>query len=335
MSDTTMTQMSIRGALTEPWNCEVIWGLANSRANVLQRAGMTRLTADMGQYSAYASLAPTLKVVQQFYTCNGVPIEEDNTLNFSDIKELRTATEKERVNFEVRYTTARINFDRENRFYAGVGFDGGKWLTADLPARRDYEAYTAKAKLGQISSGDFGISSETGYFCKKVVNWESTFTANSSIKEYPWPEIRLADLYLMYAEALNEVKGPVADVHKYLNLIRERAGLKSVEESWTKYSTNPEKPKTKDGMREIIHRERLIELAFEGSRFWDLRRWKKAATELNKPITGWTINQKEDIDYYQIRTIFNQKFVSPRDYLWPLRLSELSVNENLVQNPGW
>ena len=234
MSDTTMTQMSIRGALTEPWNCEVIWGLANSRANVLQRAGMTRLTADMGQYSAYASLAPTLKVVQQFYTCNGVPIEEDNTLNFSDIKELRTATEKERVNFEVRYTTARINFDRENRFYAGVGFDGGKWLTADLPARRDYEAYTAKAKLGQISSGDFGISSETGYFCKKVVNWESTFTANSSIKEYPWPEIRLADLYLMYAEALNEVKGPVADVHKYLNLIRERAGLKSVEESWTK-----------------------------------------------------------------------------------------------------
>ena len=48
MSDTTMTQMSIRGALTEPWNCEVIWGLANSRANVLQRAGMTRLTADMG-----------------------------------------------------------------------------------------------------------------------------------------------------------------------------------------------------------------------------------------------------------------------------------------------
>ena len=68
------------------------------------------------------------------------------------------------------------------------------------------------------------------------MNWESTFTANSSIKEYPWPEIRLADLYLMYAEALNEVKGPVADVHKYLNLIRERAGLKSVEESWTKYS---------------------------------------------------------------------------------------------------
>ena len=336
MSDTTMTQMSIRGSVTERWNSEVVWGLSNSRANTMQQAGQPLLHADMGPSSAYASLAPTLKVVEQFYTHNGVPIDEDKTLDFRDIKRLRIATAAERVNFQVMYESARINFDRENRFYASTGFDGGKWLTADLPARKDYEAYTVKAKLGQISSGSvMGLFSETGYYAKKVVNWESTFAANSSIREYPWPEIRLAEVYLMYAEALNETSGPTADVHKYLDLIRKRAGLESVANAWQKYSTNPLKPTTKDGMRALIRRERLIELAFEGIRFWDLRRWKESVKEINTPVKGWDINQKDASAYYQVRTIFQQKFIAPRDYLWPIRLSELTVNPNLIQNPGW
>ncbi|WP_433903643.1 RagB/SusD family nutrient uptake outer membrane protein [Sphingobacterium puteale] len=336
MTDTTMIQMSIRGAVTERWNDEVVWGLSNSRANTLQRAAQPLLHADMGVNSAYASLAPTLKVVQQFYSDHGVPIEEDKTKDFSQISQLRIATNGERVNFETRYETARLNFDRENRFYASIGFDGGKWLTSDLPARKDYEAYTVKAKMGQISAGSaFGLFSETGYYAKKLVNWESRFAANASIWEYPWPEIRLADLYLMYAEALNETSGPVSDVHKYLDLIRQRAGLESVTDSWQKYSKNPAKPTTKDGMRAIIRRERLIELAFEGSRFWDLRRWKESARELNGPVRGWDVSQKDAIPYYQVRTIFQQRFIAPRDYLWPIRLDEMTVNDNLVQNPGW
>ncbi len=264
MSENTMTQMSIRGAITERWNDEVIWGLSNSRANTLQRAGQPLLYADMSINAAYASLAAPLKIVRQFYTKNGVPIEEDKTQDFSEISNLRMAAPEESVNFEVRYKTARINFDRENRFYADLGFDGGKWLTADLPARKDLEAYVVKAKMGQISAGSaFGLYSETGYFTKKLVNWESRFAANTSVREYPWPEIRLADVYLMYAEALNEVSGPVPDVHRYLNLIRARAGLEPVADAWQKYSTNPAKPNTKEGMRAIIRRERLIEMAFE------------------------------------------------------------------------
>ncbi|OJV40814.1 MAG: hypothetical protein BGO29_14675 [Bacteroidales bacterium 36-12] len=335
MSDATMIQMGVRGAVTEKWNEEVIWANSYSLATRLQEAAMPILTSAMTA-RAYNSLAPTLKAVQTFYTYNGVPIDEDKTLDFNNIKELRTATIEERVNFEVRYETARINFDRENRFYASIGFDGGKWLTQDLPARVDYEAYVVKAKRGQISAGAaMGLFSETGYYVKKLVNWESQFASNTSLKTYPWPEIRLADVYLMYAEALNEVSGPVEDVHKYLDLIRERAGLKSVTESWTNYSKNPAKPTTKEGMREIIRQERLIELAFEGNRFWDLRRWKKAAEELNSPVLGWNISQKDALDYYQIRTVFQQKFIAPRDYLWPIRTAEMTVNSNLIQNPGW
>lgn len=336
MTDTTMIQMSIRGAVTERWNDEVVWGLSNSRANTLQRAGQPLLHADMSINAGYASLAAPLKIVQQFYSNKGVPIEEDKTQDFSEINKLRIATHKERVNFGERYETARINFDRENRFYANLGFDGGRWLTADLPARRDYEAYVVKAKVGQISAGSaFGLYSETGYFTKKVVNWESRFAANTSLREYPWPEIRLADVYLMYAEALNEVSGPVPEVHRYLNLIRARAGLEPVADAWQKYSTNPAKPTTKEGMRAIVRRERLIEMAFEGSRFWDLRRWKESARELNGPVLGWDINQKDAVAYYQVRTIYQQRFIAPRDYFWPIRLAEMTVNVNLVQNPGW
>ncbi|WP_029906877.1 RagB/SusD family nutrient uptake outer membrane protein [Prevotella sp. 10(H)] len=337
MTDTTMIQMSIRGAVTERWNDEVVWGLSDRRADGIQRDAQAHLSKDWGSGEAHGYLAPTLKIIQQFYTSNGVPITEDKFLNFNDIGRLRTATNAERVNFEVRYETARINFDRENRFYASVGFDGGKWLTADLAAQIDYEALVVKGKKGQISSGEIlGFNSQTGYYPKKLVNWESVFKANSTgIRQYPWPEVRLADIYLMYAEALNEIQGPVEDVHKYLDLIRKRAGLESVADSWKKYSTNPAKPTTKEGMREIIRQERLIELCFEGHRFWDLRRWKKAAEVLNAPVTGWDVTQKDAPAYYQVVTYYQQKFVAPRDYLWPIRIDELSVNLNLVQNPGW
>ena len=88
-------------------------------------------------------------------------------------------------------------------------------------------------------------------------------------------------------------------------------------------------------MREIIHHERLIELSFEGQRFWDLRRWKKAAEELNKPIQGWNFNGIEEDEYYQIQTLELQRFVAPRDYLWPISENTLLQNPNLEQNPGW
>lgn len=337
LSETSLIQMSIRHAVCERWNKEIVWGLSDSRATTMQNYCMPRLTNEMTLTLCYAALAPTLKIAQQFYTKNGVPIEEDKTLDFSTINELRTATDDEVYNFDVRFETARLNFDRENRFYACMGFDGGKWLMSDIASRNDAEAYVVKAKKNQLAAGNpLGLHSESGYFIKKLVHWDSSFTnTNNAIKEYPWPAIRLADVYLMYAEALNEWQGPVDDVHEYVNRVRKRAGLESVAYSGTNFSKNPAKPTTKEGMREIIRRERLNELCFEGSRLWDLRRWKTAATELNNPITGWDINQTEAIDYYQVRTLFQQKFVIPRDYLWPIKDYQLTVNPALRQNPGW
>ena len=89
--------------------------------------------------------------------------------------------------------------------------------------------------------------------------------------------IRLTDLYLLYCEAINEAEGPngahSADLFKYLDAIRERAGIPGVKKSWDEFSNNPGYYNTQPGMREILHRERQNELVFESQRFWDIRRW--------------------------------------------------------------
>lgn len=187
-----------------------------------------------------------------------------------------------------------MNFDREPRFYADLAFDRSSWLLYNISSQSDQEPFYVNARSGETANGVVqSMYSVTGYFVKKLVHWESTFVQNGQIKQYPWPEIRLADLYLMYAEALNESKkAPDDEVYYYIDEVRHRAGLDGVKKSWQDHSTNPSKPATKVGMREIIQRERTIELAFEGHRFWDLRRWKTANEELNRPIQGWDINQK-------------------------------------------
>jgi len=155
------------------------------------------------------------------------------------------------------------------------------------------------------------------------------------VQAYPFPVIRLADLYLYCAEALNEAYGPSAEAFHWIDLVRARAGIPSVESSWTSsYAKNPGKHTTKEGFREIIQKERLIEMAFEGTRYWDLLRWKKAETVMNQPVRGWSVSQVETIQYYQPVVLYNQSF-KKKNYLWPLAERALIINNNLVQNPGW
>ena len=127
----------------------------------------------------------------------------------------------------------------------------------------------------------------------------------------------------------------INEVFEYLDRVRDRAGLDGVQESWANFSSNPNKPNSKEGLRAIIHQERNIEMAFEGSRFWDIRRWKEASREFNEPIRGWNVFGEDEASYYQVRTVFQQRFVSPRDYFWPLAENTLLQNSNLVQNLGW
>ena len=340
LSAETKTQLSIRNAVTQRWGDEHVWALSNSYMN---NEFMGMPPTERGTNSNRGQLrglwAAPLKIAKMFYTKNGVPIEEDATLNFGNYLEVRRATAAERFNIEPNYETARLNFDREPRFYASLGFDGGIWYMKDGNANgSDINTFYVNSKNSQKAGyGDFMNFNETGYFIKKLVHWESTTRGTSAPvwKQYPWPEIRLADLYLLYAEALNEVEPASSTAIVYLDRIRSRAGLKGVVESWTNYSTNPSKYASQNGLREIIQRERLIELAFESQRFWDLRRWKLAAEKLNEDITGMNIFGKTTQSYNSERVIFNQKFIAPRDYFWPIGNFDTRRNLKLVENPGW
>ncbi|MDR8392778.1 RagB/SusD family nutrient uptake outer membrane protein [Aliifodinibius sp. S!AR15-10] len=339
LSDTTITKLSIRQAVSERWNPEVIWGLSNSTTWDLQRNAMVPLDPEHNHNNARKIFSAPIKIARMFYSENGVPMDEDKTLTYSrdNESELRTADASESYNIEEGFETARLNFDREYRFYANLGFDGSTFYKYDSPSNSDENTWVIRAKFGDYSGSSHSFHNNvTGYYIKKLVDWNQTTSSSGvSYKEYAWPQLRLADLYLMYAEAMNEAYGPSAEVYEYLDRIRARAGLDGVVESWKNYSVNPDKPNTQEGLREIIQRERMVELSFEGKRFWDLRRWKRAADELNNPITGWNVKGQNAVSYYQKTTVYQQTFVAPRDYLWPIDQTTMIRNPALIQNPGW
>lgn len=335
----TILAMQVRGAVTERWNKEIIWGESNFNPDALQRVCFPAWNPNHNSGGIGKSYAPTLQVVEQFYTSNGVPIEEDRDWEGVDPMGIRTGDASHKFYIKEGYQTVNLHFNREARFYGSVTFDGGTFYGNGRISTDDNMWHTPMR--GADPGGGVAPTerySSTGYLCKKLVHYLSSVPeANSSITtyRYAFPIIRLADLYLMYAEALNEVKSsPDEEVYEYVDLVRARTGLKGVVESWQDHSNVPDKPASKEGMREIIRRERLNELAFEGSRFWDLRRWKLSEEYMNRPIRGLNIRGENPADFYQVREIYRPTF-GKKDYLWPIRLRVLLKNTNLVQNLGW
>ncbi|MGY0036735.1 RagB/SusD family nutrient uptake outer membrane protein [Pedobacter sp. NJ-S-72] len=339
LSATTMTQMSIRSSMSEKWNNELIWGLTANN-NINSNSFFQSMCAgeydfnnlDPSKTANRPLLGPTLKMAKMFYTKNGVPIDEDKTLDFTNTAELRVANHDERFNIKEGETTARLNFDREPRYYADLGFDRCVWYMKNSPSKSDENTFWLMARGNELSRA--AAVPIAGYYMKKALNWEYEWSSGT-YTNYAWPEMRLADLYLLYAESLNEAKGPVTEVYMIVNRIRTRAGLPTVQDSWANFSVNPTKYTTRDGMRSIIQRERAVELCFEGSRYWDLVRWKLAGQELNGNVKGWSITEHDPELYYRELSIYSRQFVVPRDYLWPIKEYDLLVNQNLVQNPNW
>lgn len=340
LTDSTMTQMNIRNAVCEKWNSEVIWANTNSMSGGIQVASTPRGLDMTSNSGPQGSMAPPLKIVEMFYSDNGVPIQEDEEWDYNSRFNVMEPKKSEAVYLKEGYLTAKMNFHREPRYYADLGFDGGIWYGGGHYDDKGSDLLYVSCKRGQPAAAiNLASYSSTGYWTKKLVHFQSVIGSGNTYttENYPWPVIRLADLYLLYAEALNETADSEtnrAEALEYVDMIRERAGLQSVRVSWLNHSNNPRKPETQAGLREIIRQERAIELAFEGQRFWDLRRWKTAIEALNNPITGWDLDQETAEGYYRERLIYEQTFTT-RDYLWPINEECILANSNLVQNPGW
>jgi hypothetical protein len=222
------------------------------------------------------------------------------------------------------------------RFYANMAITGGYW-----------RAHTELIYTQMVAGGEGGFNGSISmyeYFCtgigvKKFVHPESKSNAWQRMIRYPYPIIRMADLYLMKAEALNEyLDAPNDEVYQAVDKVRLNAGLRGVKETWsdasivrTRYLNKHE---TKAGMKDIIMRERSIELAFEGIRFWDMHRHKRAVSEFSSPILGWSSDKYVIRDFFVLKTWQARRF-TVKDYLWPISLSEINKNANLIQNPGW
>jgi hypothetical protein len=343
MSDTTFLELTLRNTITARFNNELIWAIGNNGTSEMHQVANPALTNYHFQNQlpwTQGMHNPTLDVAEQFYTKNGVPIDEDKTYDYNNRYQVNVAPADHFYYISPNFRTAYLNFYREPRFYAWLGFDGGKWF--NLEATNDKNAFVVRNKAAEIGGKNQNYFCVTGYFTKKLINYKLVMTQasnTSSTVSYPFPIIRLADLYLLYAEVLNECKEtPDAEVYQYIQLVRNKAGLDkgtgNLQQTWATYSKEPDKPTTKRGMREIIHRERLIELAFEGQRFYDLRRWRLSFEYLNRPIRGWNVSGRTEEDYYQVTHLYFRKFMT-KDYFWPIKTSDLYVNNKLIQSPYW
>lgn len=336
LTDSLKKVLTIQNAVTEKWelNPELIWAV--NPEFQYQGYCTPRMTSKsvVNIFSNPSTFAVPIATEELFYSDNGVPINEDKTWDYTNRYSIQTGDENSRFYIKNGYQTVKAHFGREPRFYANLAFDGGIWYGNGVLDQNNPLYVQARGNSSMAGPKDLQTINITGYWPKKLVNYLSVYDDGFQSIHFRMPKMRLAGLYLLYAEALNELNGPGADVLKYVDKVRTRAGLQGVQQAWGSYSKNANKFSTKAGMREIIHQERRIELCFEAQSGWDLRRWKELQAVLSKPLQGWNIYEPDAVNYYRPRNLINPVF-GLRDYLWPIKDNDLVINPNLVQNPFW
>ncbi|MBT1689458.1 RagB/SusD family nutrient uptake outer membrane protein [Dawidia soli] len=237
--------------------------------------------------------------------------------------------------------------NRDPRFYHDIVFDGFKYVNAAMPSDMEYLRYAGLHTNGTMRAATNG--SRTGYFIQKLV----PHTANKYDGAYNWsgnlhvylPYMRLADIYLMYAEACAAFEGATGKSTNFtktaedaINTLRDRVGAGHVHASYTG-----------DRARFIdeVRRERAVELSFEGFRFNDLQRWLLLTEPPYNVKTSQEFDRLEDADFFQTNdprearvanfrevVILTRQF-GTRHYWFPLKVSDVSMYPEFAQNPGW
>lgn len=228
--------------------------------------------------------------------------------------------------------------NRDPRFYATVNYDGAKWRTrpADVIAQDPIGIINTSNKEKWNGTGiDIvpGLDTRkspfedwngtyTGYFLRKFV--DPTIDAQFNKQTQPWRYIRYTEIVLNYVEACLGL-GQEAEAKTYLNMIRKRAYMPDITETGADLVAR-------------YRNERLIELAYEGQRFFDIRRWLIAGPAYSNAL-GITILHKLNPDHvtygttqYTVQSVQDRAW-NPRFYLFPIALDEVNRNSQLTQNP--
>jgi hypothetical protein len=303
--------LSCRDVFLTDWNKEVI--LARPESSVGPRGyEMTPYHRGANSDSRGAgALGATQMQVDAFFMANGRSINDSGsgyiTTGFSTVA--------------TKYTKSGIYnqwVNREPRFYVNITYNGSTWLNTN-----DGEIITQLYNTGNSGKATGGNDyCPTGYVVRKAAGLGKWDVNNRPVILY-----RLANIFLDYVEALNEATPGDPDILKYLNLIRERAGI-------PQYGTaDLQAPLNQDAMREAIRKERRVELCFENVRYFDTRRWKIAEQTDNGPMKGLNIG-KDLPDFLQVVT-FETRVFTKRHYLFPIPSNDVNVDKELMQNPGW
>lgn len=203
--------------------------------------------------------------------------------------------------------------DRDARLNATIIVNGSQWK------QNTVESWTG-GKDGAYTTN----ATKTGYYLKKYANESVNILTGGGALGHTWPIFRLAEIYLNYAEALNECSPGHPDIAEYVNTVRSRAD-------------QPDLPSglTQEQMRERIRQERRIELAFEEHRAWDVRRWKIASSTLGAALRGVTITKGDDGAFRYVPYTVERRTFLPKMYWYPIPQSELLKLKTWEQNPGW
>lgn len=250
---------------------------------------------------------PTENLVSAYEMTNGLPITDDNS----------------------GYDPQNPYIGRDSRLAVTVAVNGEKWPTT-LPTD------ALETWVGGANSRSVPYGTPTGYYLKKYVNGETKISGTGvTSTTHTWHLFRLGQVYLDYAEALFNYAGDgystpdgfTMSAAEAINLIRDRAGQPALPTGLGK-----------DEFLKRYENERFVELAFEGHRMFDVRRWMKAreyfvdikVMEITKAGDQLTFNPVTNPSYITKRT-----WGGDYQYLWPIPQAEVLKSGALEQNPGW
>jgi hypothetical protein len=209
------------------------------------------------------------------------------------------------------YDSTQPYANRDPRLAASILYDSSVWM----------------GNITDMTAGSFynpiGDETSTGYMLRKFLNPNYAFYGNNTNYQN-CIILRLAEIYLDYAECELQL-GNAEEARTYVNLLRERPSVNM-----------PDIP-TGQMTWDAYVRERTVELAFEGERFEDIRRWGTGPQLIGAAIYGMAATNVGNVHQYQ-RVMVQQRYFDPKMYLFPIPLAELTkypAGQVLQQNPGW